>query len=226
MIRRQVFSLLTHRHPVVSLTRGYSVFPKYFIDPIYQEKEQERLREAGLLKDYAYTPVRPAWTDKTSSVWHDPLVQKFTNHMVKDGNKLRARGLVERTFETIKKIQLNKYYNTVDPVEKEKIILDPWAIFHAAINNAKPMLETVPIKRGGGTYQVPVPVRENRQVFLAMKWFLAAVVDKSVREVQFPTKMSRELLDAANNTGRVVKRKHDLHKLCEANRAYAHYRWG
>jgi len=121
---------------------------------------------------------------------------------------------------------LNKYYNTVDPVEKEKIVLDPWAIFHAAINNAKPMLETVPIKRGGGTYQVPVPVRENRQVFLAMKWFLAAVVDKSVREVQFPAKMSRELLDAANNTGRVVKRKHDLHKLCEANRAYAHYRWG
>jgi len=210
----------------VSLTRGYSVFPEYFIDPIYQASEQKKLEEAGQLKDYAYMPVRPAFTDKTDSAWHDPLVQKFTGHMVKDGNKLRARGLVEKTFETIKRIQLEKYHNTVDPIEKEMIVLDPWAIFHAAINNAKPMLETVPIKRGGGTYQVPVPVREKRQVFLAMKWFLASVVDKSVREVRFPAKMSRELLDAANNTGRVVRKKHDLHKLCEANRAYAHYRWG
>jgi small subunit ribosomal protein S7 len=224
MIRNQILSLVnTFRQP---LTRSYSVFPKYFIDPIYQESEQQKLAESGELKDYAYLPVRPATTDKTASVWHDPLVQKFTNHMVKDGNKLRARGLVESTFEAIKKIQLEKYHNTVDPEEKEKIVLNPWAIFHAAIHNIRPMLETVPIKRGAGTYQVPVPVREKRQVFLAMKWLLESVVDKSNREVRYHVKMSKELLDAANNTGRNVKRKHDLHKLCEANRAYAHYRWG
>jgi len=206
--------------------RNYSVFPTYYVKPIYRESDQQRLEESGEIKDYAYLPIRPAISDHTASVWHDPVVQKFINHMCKGGDKLKARRLVEQTFEAIKRMQLEKYHNTTDPIEKEKIVLNPWTIFHDALKNAKPMLETVPIKRGGGTYQVPVPVKETRQYFLAMKWFREVIIDKSNRLVRFPAKMSRELIDAANNTGRVVKRKHELHKLCEANRAYAHYRWG
>lgn len=82
-----------------------------------------------------------------------------------------------------------------------------------------------PIKRGGATYQVPIPITENRAQFLAMKWLILESKEKE-RKIHFPEKFAGEVLDAFNNTGKVIKRKQDLHKQCEANRAYAHYRWG
>lgn len=74
------------------------------------------------------------------------------------------------------------------------------------------------------SFQVPIPVSDKRSQFLSMKWLIEAANDKE-RKVHFPEKLAYELIDAANNAGRVVKRKQDLHKQCEANRAYAHYRW-
>nr|CAI5818136.1 unnamed protein product [Callosobruchus analis] len=81
-----------------------------------------------------------------------------------------------------------------------------------------------PIKRGGVKYQVPVPISEKKAQFMSMKWLIQAGQEKD-KAVRFHLQLARELIDAANNTGRVIKKKHDLHKQCEANRAYAHYRW-
>ena len=93
------------------------------------------------------------------------------------------------------------------------------------MENSKPLLLLTPIKRGGATYQVPIPITPSFAQFTAMKWFIIESKEKD-RKVHFPEKLAHELLDAYNNTGKVIKRKQDLHRQCEANRAYAHYRWG
>ena len=85
-------------------------------------------------------------------------------------------------------------------------------------------LELQKILRGGITYQVPVPMNENRAQFLSINWLIRSAQEKGNTE-KLPDVLAREIIDAANNKGRVIKKKHDLHKQCEANRAYAHYRW-
>lgn len=142
---------------------------------------------------------------------------------MKGGNKVLARELIEKSFENIKRTQLERY-NLAEPDEKHKIETNPVNILHKAIENCRPVLQLTPIKRGGVKYQVPVPLTEKRSYFVAMKWLREAAREKE-KTVHFPEKFAWELLDAAANTGRVVKRKQDLHRQCEANRAYAHYRW-
>lgn len=144
---------------------------------------------------------------------------------MRKGRKQLARNLVEKTFEKIKRIQLKKYYREADETARQKIVLDPRAIFRTAVTNCTPVLQLTPIKRGGATYQVPVPVSNRRARFLAMNWLIEASQD-TPKPIHFPETLATELLDAANNTGKIVKKKVDLHRQCEANRAYAHYRWG
>ena len=125
----------------------------------------------------------------------------------------------------VKQIQLAKYNKATTDAERAEIELNPITIFHKALENCKPILQLTPIKRGGSTYQVPIPLTENRARFLAMKWMILECREKE-RKIHFPERLAVELIDAYNNTGKVVKRKQDLHKQCENNRAYAHYRWG
>nr|CAD7592419.1 unnamed protein product [Timema genevievae] len=128
------------------------------------------------------------------------------------------------TFENVKRTQLERFNTSPTPELKENIETNPLIIFYRAVENCKPLLQLSPIKRGGVTYQVPVPITEKRSNFLAMKWLIEAAQDKE-RTVHFPEKLAWELLDASSNQGRVVKKKQELHRQCEANRAYAHYRW-
>lgn len=142
---------------------------------------------------------------------------------MKSGQKVLARDLVEKAFENVKRMQLQKYHQATDE-DKQKIELNPKTVFYRAVDNCKPLLQLAPIKRGGVTYQVPIPITEKRSQFLSMKWLISAAREKE-RTVHFPEKLAWELIEASNNQGRVVKRKQDLHRQCEANRAYAHYRW-
>ena len=130
-----------------------------------------------------------------------------------------------QAFCKIKQIQLSRYNKAETEEERSEIELNPVKVLHKAIENSKPILQLTPIKRSGTTYQVPVGISDNRAQFLAMKWFIAESQSKD-RKVRFHDKLAKELIDAANNTGSVVKRKQDLHRQGEANRAYAHYRWG
>lgn len=208
-------------------SREYSrptTFPDYFQNPVFRKEDQAKLIESSELSKIAALPVRPPAVYETSSVYHDPLVNKLINHVMEMGKKQLARSLVEKSFENIKRSQIERYHLASTPEAKAKIELDPKKILHKAIENAKPLLQLQPIKRGGITYQVPGPITEKRSLFLAIKWLLEATYEKE-RTVHFPKQFAWELLDAANNTGKVIKRKQDLHRLCEANRAYAHYRW-
>nr|CAH7748341.1 unnamed protein product [Callosobruchus chinensis] len=121
------------------------------------------------------------------------------------GNKILARSLIAQTLESIKRLQLEKYHKSKTEEDKSKIQLDPKAIFHNAVENCKPILMLTPIKRGGVKYQVPVPISEKKAQFMSMKWLIQAGQEKD-KTVRFHLQLARELIDAANNTGRVVKK--------------------
>jgi small subunit ribosomal protein S7 len=99
----------------------------------------------------------------------------------------------------------------------------PLEIFENAIRNAAPMLEVKPRRVGGATYQVPVEVATDRRTSLSMRWLLTAARTRGGKSMA--EKLAGELMDAANNTGSAIKRKEETHKMAEANRAFAHYRW-
>ncbi|XP_049668628.1 28S ribosomal protein S7, mitochondrial [Accipiter gentilis] len=182
------------------------------------EEEKEKLE----LK--AVQPIKAAPSSVSTSVFSDPLISKFTNMMMKDGNKVLARSLMAQTLEAIKRKQLEKYHKAPE-VEKEKIECNPYVIFHQALKNCQPIIGLSSITKGGKTYQVPVPLKDNRKRFLAMKWLITECRENKNRRMLMPEKLSQELLQAFNNEGPIIKKKHVLHKMAEANRAYAHFRW-
>ncbi|WP_417614233.1 30S ribosomal protein S7, partial [Parasphingorhabdus sp.] len=100
---------------------------------------------------------------------------------------------------------------------------DPLQLFHDALNNIKPGIEVRSRRVGGATYQVPVEVRPERAQALAIRWMIAAARGRS--ETTMAARLSGEILDASNNRGNAVKKREDAHKMAEANRAFAHYRW-
>lgn len=204
--------------------RAMASYGPHFVEPVFKPAKQEALFETGDAQKMAHIPIKAARNNDTSSLFHDDRLSKFTNYVMRGGQKQLARELVERGFENIKRIQLERYNLADSAADKAAIETNPLAILHLAVENCRPLLQLTPIKRGGSTYQVPIPITEKRSYFVAMRWLVEAAREKE-RTVHFPEKIAWELLDAAAGTGKVIKKKQDLHKLCEANRAYAHYRW-
>lgn len=202
-----------------------SRFPPTFIHPIFRERDVDRLKETGDYDRHKFVPVRPLNNSQNASVFYDTLLHKFVNHIMRQGNKFLARSLMDKTFMEMKKIHLKKYYAAEEGATATEPPPNPYATLHKAIENVRPILETVPVKRGGHTYQVPVPIRPNASLAYAIKWLIEAGKEKD-DEKRFYTQLAQEIIDAANGVGKVIKRKQDLHRFCEANRAYAHYRWG
>ncbi len=144
-----------------------------------------------------------------------PPDSKYNNHWVQMFiNKVMWRGkksLAERVV-----------YTALDLVA-QRTKRDPIEVFEQAVRNASPMIEVRPRRVGGATYQVPVEVSAHRRTSLAMRWILAAARARSGRPIA--ERLAMELMDAANNTGVAVKRREDTHRMAEANKAFAHYRW-
>ena len=141
--------------------------------------------------------------DVRDAKYRDQLAGRFINSMLLRGKK----SLAARTF-----------YQALDYLEGE-----PIEMFRKAVENIKPMLEVKSRRVGGSTYQVPVEVREERQLALAIRWLLQFARDRRGRSMA--ERLGAELLDAYNNTGSAAKKKEDTHRMAEANRAFAHYRW-
>ncbi|MCD6519966.1 MAG: 30S ribosomal protein S7 [Anaerolineae bacterium] len=139
--------------------------------------------------------------------YNSELVAAFINKVMKRGKKSLARKLVYNAFDII----------------AERTGRDPLETFERAIRNASPMIEVKPRRVGGATYQVPVEVPPHRQISLAMRWVLEAARSRPGKT--FSEKLAAELMDAAQNTGAAIKRRDDTHRMAEANKAFAHYRW-
>jgi small subunit ribosomal protein S7 len=135
------------------------------------------------------------------------LVTGFINRLMRRGKRSTATRVVYGAFDLI----------------TARAKRDPLEVFEQAIKNASPMLEVKPRRVGGATYQVPVEVASDRRTALAIRWLLAAARSRGGRSMS--EKLAGELMDAANNTGSAIKRREETHKMAEANRAFAHYRF-
>ena len=143
--------------------------------------------------------------------YNSVLVARFINKINYRGKKFLAEKLVYEAFDIV----------------KQKTNDDPLKVFTTAVNNAKPLLEVKPRRVGGATYQVPVEVPNTRGETLAMRWIIEAA--RANREPKgfkrFSESLAEEIILASKKEGNAVKKKDDLHKMAEANRAFAHYRW-
>jgi small subunit ribosomal protein S7 len=139
--------------------------------------------------------------------FQDRVVAKFINDLMRQGKKAVAEGIC---------------YGALTLVE-ERAKEEPLKVFKRALDNVKPVLEVKSRRVGGATYQVPVEVRQDRRTALAMRWIID--YSKARGEKTMVEKLAGELMDAANNRGNSVKKREDTHKMAEANKAFAHYRW-
>ena len=139
--------------------------------------------------------------------FQDRLVAKFVNNLMRKGNKSVGERII---------------YGAFDQVE-QKLMDDPLKFFKKALDNVKPVVEVKSRRVGGATYQVPVEVRQDRRTALAMRWLID--YSKGRGEKTMVDKLAGEIMDAASNRGNAVKKREDTHKMAEANKAFAHYRW-
>nr|XP_033329631.1 28S ribosomal protein S7, mitochondrial [Megalopta genalis] len=211
------------RYIPTNIIQNYSQYPSHYVKPIYKKEEQEQLNETEEARQMAHMPIRAALTSETSSEFHDERIKKFINYIMRDGKKAVARAILEKAFEHIKMMQLELYNNST-PEQKANILLDPKEVFYRAVEHCTPMLQLHTIRKGGIAYQVPIPMNDNRARFLSMNWIIKTAGQKDTTQT-FSYTLAKEIIDASNNKGRVIKRKQDLHRQCEANRAYAHFRW-
>ena len=135
------------------------------------------------------------------------LVTKLVNSIMLDGKKGVAQKVVYGAFDII----------------KEKTGQEPLEVFNTAIENIMPSLEVKARRVGGATYQVPVEIRPERRQTLALRWLVSFARTRGERSMA--DRLAGEIIDASNNTGNAVKRREDMHKMAEANKAFAHYRW-
>jgi small subunit ribosomal protein S7 len=139
--------------------------------------------------------------------FNDVIVAKFVNNVMEQGRKATARTLV---------------YGAMDQIA-EKTQQDPLEIFRKAIQNVSPAVEIRPRRVGGATYQVPMEVREERRIALAIRWIKKFATER--RDRSMASKLASELLAASNGEGGAIKRRDEMHRMADANRAFAHFRW-
>ena len=139
--------------------------------------------------------------------FQDRVVAKFINNLMRQGKKSTGEKIIYGAFDVV----------------ESRLKDDPLKVFKKALDNVKPVVEVKSRRVGGATYQVPVEVRQDRRVALAMRWLIEyshARGEKTMTE-----KLAGEIMDAASNRGNAVKKREDTHKMAEANKAFAHYRW-
>ena len=140
-------------------------------------------------------------------IYSSKLVTKFVNVMMRQGKRSIAEGI---------------FYGAMRLIE-ERTKMDAPKLFKQAVDNVKPVLEVKSRRVGGATYQVPVEVRAERRTSLALRWIIGFARKRT--EKTMPERLAAELIEAANNRGASVKKREDTHKMAEANKAFAHYRW-
>jgi len=149
-------------------------------------------------------PKRPVLPDPS---YGDELVTRLMNIIMRDGKKSKAEAIVYGAFDVI----------------QDRTREDPLKIFHRALENCMPMVEVKSRRVGGATYQVPVEVRPQRRQALALRWLVKYARSRPGKTMR--DKLANELIEAAHNRGAAVKKRDDTHRMAEANKAFAHYRW-
>lgn len=140
-------------------------------------------------------------------LYNSQLITKFVNVVMVDGKKSVAEQLLYRALDVI----------------RERTDDDPLKVFKKAVDNVKPAVEVKSRRVGGSTYQVPVEVRPSRRLALSMRWLIQSSLRRGEKTMDL--RLANEFMDAATNRGAAIKKKEDTHRMAEANKAFAHYRW-
>ena len=140
-------------------------------------------------------------------IYNSKLITRLINHLMVDGKRGKAATILYSAFDMI----------------KEQTGDEPMEVFESAIKNIMPVLEVKARRVGGSNYQVPVEVRPERRSALALRWLVS--YSRLRGEDTMEQRLAKEIMDAANNTGAAVRKREDVHKMAEANKAFAHYRW-
>jgi small subunit ribosomal protein S7 len=141
-------------------------------------------------------------------VYRDVVLAKFINTLMEDGKKAVAEGIL---------------YHSIEEIKKKIPGEDPLVVVKKAIENVKPVVEVRSRRVGGATYQVPVEVRPSRRQALAVRWLVTFARERGEKTMK--DRLAAEMMDAFNNRGAAIKKREDVHKMAEANKAFAHYRW-
>ena len=150
-------------------------------------------------------PIRKVYPDPK---FHSEIISKFINSIMYDGKRSTAEKIL---------------YDALDKIKSKNKNEDPLKIFNTAISNVKPNLECRSRRVGGATYQVPVEVKTKRAQALALRWLMEAT--RKRKNKTMADKLYSEILDASQNKGSAIKKREDTHKMAEANKAFAHFRW-
>lgn len=234
--------LLLQQQQVRFARKTFKLKTAYGKAPLFSADHLIEANESNELDSLEFEKIRFAQLSEADSVFYDSTYERFVRYVMKGGRKSLAYNLVNKTFYELKTIQLRRFRKlqeklkqdggtskqNLDPTaEEEQIELNPIEILHKALKNCEPVVVTKKVKRGGATYQVPYPLSKAQSEYLSYKWLIKAVLDRpKPRTKHFPEVMAQELIDASLNRGKVVKKRDDMHRLADANKAYAHYRWG
>jgi len=215
------------------MDKGPGVYPETSLLPV---TEKEELLDMSPNDPRRFNEIRALEHHDYVCCLQDPLVEKFIRKIINKKNvkrsltnyyrKVETREIMYNCMEFIKHSQLEKYYQAKTQEEKDSIETNPYKILYTAMENARPLLTLTNIRKGAIIYRVPVPVSEDQQYRIAMKWFVqAGRINGLFEDFDTAERMAQEIVAAFNNTGKVIRQKQELHKEAEANKAYAHFRW-
>ncbi|KAK0407403.1 hypothetical protein QR680_019178 [Steinernema hermaphroditum] len=197
--------------------------PKLFTDPTVSIDALSEPLELDDPRNFLF--IKALKSDQSPVFYRDHVVDKLVRVFMKDGKKEITRSIVLSALEIVKRRQYKAWLRAKTDEEKEQIELDAFAIANKALLNCRPLMKLLGVTRGGTTYKVPFPIPEAEAEFRAMKMMRDICRQKARKgETSSADILATELLAASKNEGLTIQAKQELHKLCEANRAYAHYR--
>lgn len=204
--------------------------------PLVSAADYDEAEQNGQLEELKFENIRFASISETNSPLYDKTIESYIRTNMTNGRLDLFYELMHETLYKIKAIQYQRQRKIAekgtkivndDGEEVKSLELNPVAIFHKALRNCEPLVITRKIKRGGAIYQVPFPLRSSQSEWFARKWLHQAVLERpKPRTTRYFDALAQEVLDAYEGRGKVIKRKDDIHRLADANKAYAHYRWG
>lgn len=200
----------------------WKVWPDDWVDPV-PDREFYRQNPPTEGDAMYITNVKAALARHYYSTFHDPVVDKFEKMILKKGKGSLAYQMMGETLARIKLVQVGKYHRASED-EKPSIETDPIVIFNQALTNAMPVLSVKSAIKAGAKFKIPYPLTEKQKFFLASKWMLNHC-RSGKPNTPLSERLSKEILAAYDNGGVAVKKKQELHRVVEANRAYLHVRW-
>ncbi|CAF1168945.1 unnamed protein product [Rotaria magnacalcarata] len=235
LLRSSSFQCIRQYHLTIpSLTAGQTQYrgqkestwwEKYgsHVDPVATRSDLLTMDD---LDERHYRPVKPVIpTYQSFSCFHDPLVSRVVGVLLREGNRELVEELMHKTFRTIKLIQVGKLNRAKTDEERSSIECNPVTLLQQAIKNATPIVRLTKIAKGGTLYSVPIPMSPTRGTFTAIRLLIDSTHDARPHDQRFWTLFAKEIMDAAQNQGRTIKKKQEIHRNAELNRAYAHFKW-